>query len=208
MECQVYHVAVPVFHILWPLVVSLSHFCFYGSLYHNAFDSFRTMLRWSSDNSITMPRLRSLAFTSKKITGHTFAQQDIAAIGRMAPNLIRVCISPLDPATELQCVRNTIPASFPSCVHLELPHAAWIGATRGFTLPDVLPELLLERMPWLRCIRVARGDVFTPQNPGGYLRSGCYFRGSSALHAWNGLVAARRSRGLPKLRVLPEWNLE
>jgi hypothetical protein len=211
MDCQFYHVTTPVLHILWPLVVSLSHFCLHGNLYHNAFDSFRTMLRWSSDNSITMPRLRSLAFTSKRnvyFTGHTFAPQDVAAIGRMAPNLIRLCISLLDPATELQCVCDTIPASFPSCVHLELPHAAWVGATRGFTLPDVLPELLLERMPWLRRIRVARGDIFTPQNPGGYLRSGCYFRGSSALHAWTGVVAARRARGLPKLRVLPEWNLE
>jgi hypothetical protein len=74
--------------------------------------------------------------------------------------------------------------------------------------PEVLQELLLERMPWLRRIRVARGDVFTPQNPGGFLHAGFHHRGSIPQHEWTSVIAARRARGLPKLRVLPEWNLE
>jgi hypothetical protein len=131
----------------------------------------------------------------------------VTAIGRMAPNLIRLCISPLDLFTQVECVRDSIPAAFPRCVHLELPHAAWL-VNRVVNPPEFLHELLLERMPWLRRIRVARGDVFTARNPGGCLRSECFWRGSVPQHVWNTVVAARRSRGLPRLRVLPEWNLE
>jgi hypothetical protein len=192
--------------LLWPFLTSLRRLCVHGDLSNTtAFESLRTMLRWASQGSITAPRLRSFSFTALSSKPYSdfdaFTRTDLAALGRMAPNLLHLCVSP---------TRVTIPSNFfPSCVHLELPHTTrWLGRRLNFnTLPVALIELL-DRMPRLRRIRVAHGDILGRENPGGFTYCGVFWRGCAPCHVWDDMAAVRRLRGLPKLRVLPVWNLE
>jgi hypothetical protein len=192
--------------LLWPFLTSLRRLCVHGDVSNTtAFESLRTMLRWASQGSITAPRLRSFSFTALSSKPYSdfdaFTRKDLAALGRMAPNLLHLCVSP---------TLITIPANFfPSCVHLELPHAtAWLGRRfDGNTLPVALNELL-DQMPRLRRIRVAHGDIFGQKNPGGFLYCGVFWRGCASRRVWDDVAAVRRLRMLPRLRVLPEWNFE
>jgi hypothetical protein len=198
--------------LLWPFLISLRRLCVHGDLPKKAFESLRTMLRWASSQGLvsSAPRLRSFSFCSRaKRSFDAFTANDLAALGSMAPNLLKLCVSPLASAAAADCLRDTIPNSFPSCVHLELPHAtAWLGRRfDGNTLPVALIELL-ERMPGLRRIRVAHGDISARENPGGFLYCGVFWRGCASRQVWDDVAALRRLRGLPRLRVLPEWNLE
>jgi hypothetical protein len=197
-------------HLLWPFLTSLRRLCVHGDLPNTAFGSLRMMLRWASQGSVTAPQLRSFSFCSRVNSYfEAFTANDLAALGSMAPNLLHLCVSPLASAAAADCLRDTIPASFPSCVHLDLPYASWLGHRfNGNMLPVTLNEVLLDRMPGLRRIRIAYGDIFGREDPGGFVYFGVLWRGCASRQVWDDVAALRRLRGQPRLRVLPEWNLE